>query len=124
MFEKRLRLASATVLVAVQLAAIALGQLGPRRYLCWAPLHEHARYRVSAWLGDQQLSAAEVDLRYGLTGMFRDPGTGEDWELNAIEHVFDRIRRHERAQPAASSAEVSVEYRLNGRETQTWTWRR
>ena len=121
MLERRVRRAFAGLFVLAQLVAIVLGQLGPTRYASWAPLHEHARYRILARRAGLLLSAAEVDARYELSGMFRDAASGEDWELNAIEHVFDRIRRREQLLPPPLRAEVSVVYRRNGGEATTWT---
>lgn len=108
-------------LLALQLGWFAYQQTTPARYFCWAPLHEHVRYRVSAARGGRQLNDAQVDERYGRRGAFYDAARGEFWELNAAQHVLDSIAWREAATPAAERLQVTVHYRIDDQEPRTWT---
>jgi hypothetical protein len=110
------------VLLALQVAWIAREQLGPSRYFCWAPLHEHVWYRLEARVGGVALTNAEVARRYGRKGAFYDVQRGEFWELNAAQHVFDTVARREGTLALEQRASVSVRYRTNDRETRSWTY--
>lgn len=113
---------AAAALLALQVGWIVHEQLGASRYFCWAPLHEHVLYEIEAHTGGRRLSHAEVALRYGRRGALDVDGTRFFWELNAAQHVLDTVARRERSLHPSVRAEVTVRYRVNGRQEQTWTF--
>jgi hypothetical protein len=115
------RLAIGLALLAAQVGWIATAQLGRARYFCWAPLHEHVRYRIEVTVNGRLLTQDEVAERYGRRSLFWDAERGEDWELNALEHVRDTVRRREQW-PTAEEVRVLVSSRTNGREQTVWHW--
>jgi hypothetical protein len=111
-------------LLGAQLIWIAHEQLGASRYFCWAPLHEQVWYRIEARVGATPLSDAQIAERYGRKGAFYDAERREFWELNAAQHVLDTVAWRESALASEQRALVTVRYRINDRETRTWTYAR
>jgi hypothetical protein len=109
-------------LLVLQLAWFVHEQRGASRYFCWAPLHEHVWYRIDAKRGLAQLRDAQVALRYGRRGAHYDRTRGEFWELNAAQHVIDSIVWREEALPRSQRAHVTLHYRIDAGDTQTWTY--
>jgi len=118
----RMRDGIGAALLAAQALWFAHEQAGPSRYFCWAPLHEHVWYRVAAERNGRHLDDAQVRARYDRRGAFYDPARGELWELNAAQHVLDSIAWHESALPPRERMHVTVTYRIDDRESRTWTY--
>lgn len=121
--EPRVRLVLASLILGLQVAAIAAAPFLPRlRYLAWAPFHEPATYRISVRIEDRELSQNQITRRYGLPGIHRKPGSPEDWQLNDIRNVLDLIQAYESTTGRRDRAEVRVEYRRNGGKPEVWRW--
>jgi hypothetical protein len=108
-------------LLVMQALWFAHAQTTSARYFCWAPLHEHVFYRVTAERAGVFLSDRQVIQRYGRRGAFYDAARGEFWELNAAAHVIDSIAWREATLPPAQRMQVRMSYRIDDREPHTWT---
>ena len=95
---------------------IGYARFVPSRYFCWAPYDTQTEYRISASVNGKPLSEREIRTRY------RRPAHGFD--NRSPQHVIDIVQGVEERNAAAGQADVSMRYRVNGKEEQTWRWTR
>ncbi len=97
-----------------QVVMIGYARFVPSRYFCWAPYDTQTEYWISASIHGQALSAAEIRARY------RRAAHGFD--NRSPQHVIDILQGVEERRAVAERAEVSMKYRVNGKEEREWRW--
>lgn len=115
-FGPQLKLLMATVLLAVQVAAIAYARVTPKRYFCWAPNDYVTEYTLKVVVNNHQLTDREILTRYRLPepiGVYGNPA----------EHIIDAIQQYETTYGSHDLANVELSWTLNGRgPNKTWVW--
>lgn len=110
----KLRHTIGVAILLFQLAAIAYARFVPSRYFCWAPYDAQNDYTIEVTIGDQALTATEIQARY------RKRARGTD--NRAIQHIKDIIAGYEARHGIGDHAQVTLRYRVNGAEEHTWTF--
>ena len=100
--------------LALQVASIVKEQFGETRYFCWAPHTIQAQYSLQVEVEGKLLTRQEVKRRYGLHGY--------GWEAHAIQNLINLLIQHELTYGKGEDAQITLEYRVNGRELETWRW--
>ena len=95
-----------------QVVMIGYARFVPSRYFCWAPYDTQTEYWISASVNGRPLSGAEIRARY------RRAGHGFD--NRSPQHVIDILQGVEERTAADARAEVSLKYRVNGKEEREW----
>ena len=109
------RLIVAVPLLTAQAAMIGYARFVPARYFCWAPFDMQTDYSLDVTVAGRRLSAAEIRTRY------RRPQRGTD--NRSIQNLIDIIQGYEERYGKADNAQVSMKYRINGKEEQEWRLR-
>jgi len=97
-----------------QLAMIVYARFVPSRYFCWAPYDVQTDYSITTVVNGRKLTASEVRARY------RRPQHGTD--NRSPQHVIDILQGYEERYGRADHAQVTMRYRVNGKEEQLWRW--
>lgn len=97
-----------------QLAAIVYARFSPARYFCWAPYDTQTDYALTVSVHGRPLSPAEIRRRY------RRPPRGAD--NRSPQNLIDILEGVERRLPTSDQASISMTYRVNGKQEQTWQW--
>ena len=111
---KYARAAIGGAILLFQVAMIGYARFVPSRYFCWAPYDTQTEYWITASIDGRPLSAAEIRARY------RRPGHGFD--NRSPQHVIDILEGVERGSAGAARADISMKYRVNGKEEREWRW--
>jgi len=98
----------------LQVVSIGYARFVPERFFCWAPYDIHTHYTVEVEIDGRKLTEREVQLRY----RYRSVG----WEPRSIHNVFSMISQYESTYGSADDARVTVDYAINGRPRERWTW--
>jgi hypothetical protein len=109
-----MRTAVAVAILGFQLAMIVYARFVPSRYFCWAPFDVQTEYWVTATASGHQLSAREIRARY------RRPQHGTD--NRSPQHVIDIFQGYEEHYGKNDHAQITMRYRVNGKEEQVWRW--
>jgi len=104
-------IAGVSILV-FQLAMIVYARFVPSRYFCWAPYDVQTDYSISTVVNGRKLTGAEIRKRY------RRAERGTD--NRSPQHVIDILEGYERLYGRNDHAEVTMRYRVNGKEEQVW----
>jgi hypothetical protein len=99
-------------ILAFQLAMIVYARFVPSRYFCWAPYDVQTEYWITTVVKGRKLTAREVQARY------RRPQHGTD--NRSPQHVIDILQGYEEKYGSSDHAEVTMRYRVNGKEEQIW----
>ena len=100
--------------LAAQLLAIAYARFVPERFFCWAPFDQHTQYTIHVQIDGEALPYDTVSERY----RYRAGG----WEVRAIQNVISLVRQYEETYGRSEEARVVIDYEINGRPQETWTW--
>lgn len=98
----------------LQAVSVAYAQTIPERFFCWAPYDIHTRYTIEVEIDGRTLSTREAQLRYRYSA--------DGWEPRSIHNVFSMIAQYESTYGAPDGARVTVDYAINGRPPERWTW--
>ena len=98
----------------LQLLAVAYVRFSPERFFAWAPYDQHSRYTIDVRIDGRRLPADDVAARYGYAS--------QGWEVRAIQNVMSLVRQYEMTYGRSDNATVTIDYVVNGRPRQTWTW--
>jgi len=101
-------------ILAFQLAMIVYARFVPSRYFCWAPYDVQTEYWISTVVNGRKLTRDEVRARY------RRPQHGTD--NRSPQHVIDILQGYETRYGRNDRAEVTMRYRVNGKEERLWQW--
>jgi hypothetical protein len=104
----------ALLFVALQALLVARARFVEDSFFSWAPHDRHVLYRIEYRVGGVGPPGDGAARRYGLPA--------EGWNSHAEGDLFWVIRTREERLPAAARAEVTVTYRVNGRDWQTWRY--
>ena len=99
-------------ILAFQLAMIVYARFVPSRYFCWAPYDVQTEYWITTVVNGRKLTAREVQARY------RRPQHGTD--NRSPQHVIDILQGVEEKNGWSDHAEVTMRYRVNGKEERVW----
>lgn len=99
-----------------QIGAIIYARFVPARYFCRAPYDGQHDYVIEVADGGRTLSEDEIRRRYKK----RARGTGN----RSIQHVKDIISGYETSYGIGEDAQVTLSFRVNGGEEQSWKWPR
>jgi len=108
----RLPNAVASLLLAGQLIGIARMPFVDDRYFAWSPHDQRTDFTVEATHQGRPVTPREIHQRYRLLPT----------EWHATGDVFAVIRTAEARAPGGDRWQVTVRYRVNLAEEQTWTW--
>ena len=97
-----------------QAALVAYAQLGPSRWLCWAPNDYAVEYQLHVKAQGRELNPAEVQARYHVA----DHG----WYENPAANIMDIVRQYEQTLGRGDTAQVQLIYRVDGGGTAEWRW--
>lgn len=110
-----MRIVIPILLFAFQIGAVVYARFVPTRYFCWAPFDTQTDYVATSIVNGHQLTDAEFRARY------RRPRRGFD--NRSPQHVIDMLEQVEQNRVAlGDKANVSVKYRVNGKEPRDWHW--
>src|SRR3954447_9605481 len=101
-------------ILAFQLAMIGYARFVPSRYFCWAPYDVQTEYWIKTVVNGRKLTGAEIRERY------RRAQHGTD--NRSPQHVIDILEGVETRYAHTGHAEVTMRYRVNGKEEQVWRW--
>ena len=107
-----LRTQLAALILLVQVCFIVHARFDPARYFCWAMFHSFVEYQIQATMNGKELSAVEINARYGRKAIGVDP--------HSIQHIKDVIVQRERG--PGQPVHVRLVYRTNGKSEQEWVW--
>ena len=96
------------------LLAFSYARVIPERFFSWAPYDQHSRYTINVRIDGKLLPADDVAVRYGYAP--------RGWEVRAIHNVISLVRQYEMTYGRPDHATVTIDYVVNGRPPQTWTW--
>ena len=99
-----------------QLGAIIYARFVPVRYFCWAPYDSQNDYLIGAVVNGRVLSQDEIRGRY--------KKRAKDTDNRSIQHIKDIISGYETSYGAGENARVTISFRVNGGEEQSWKWPR
>ncbi len=111
---RRVSIGIAAALIAAQLALIALARTTKARYFCWAPFYMQTDYQLDVTLDGKKLTPQEVRRRY------RRPAKGAD--NRGVQNLIDIIQGYEERYAGPNKAEITMRYRINGKEEQVWRY--
>jgi hypothetical protein len=115
-WTRRLRWGIGLALLAFQLGAIVYARFVPSRYFCWAPFDMQTTYRLDVSVNGRKLTDKEVQQRY------RRGARGTD--NRSTQHLIDIIEGVEQRYHPEDAVDVTMTYRVNGKEEQQWRFRR
>jgi hypothetical protein len=99
-------------LLAFQMGAIVYARFVPSRYFCWAPFDMQTDYELAVKVNGKKLSPTEIQQRY------RRSAKGTD--NRSFQHIIDIIVGVEEQYHPCDHTEVTMTYRINGKEWQQW----
>lgn len=99
-------------ILAFQLTMIVYARFVPSRYFCWAPYDVQTDYWITTIVNGRKLTAREVQARY------RRPQHGTD--NRSPQHVIDILQGYEETYGRNDHAQVTMRYRVNGKEERRW----
>ncbi len=111
-----MRRALGVAILLFQLGAIIYARFVPARYFCWAPYDSQNDYVIEVIVDDHVLSRDEIRQRYKK----RAKGT----DNRSIQHIKDIISGYETSYGTEEDAQVTLSFRVNGAEEQSWNWPR
>ena len=97
-----------------QLAMIVYARFVPSRYFCWAPYDVQTDYQITTVVNGRRLTDSEIRARY------RRSPRGTD--NRSPQHVMDILQGYEERYGRKDHAQVTMRYRVNGKEEQLWRW--
>lgn len=95
-----------------QVGAIVRARFVPARYFCRAPCDSRNGYTMEVVVDDQALSPDEIRRRY------KKPAKGTD--NRSMQRIKGVISGYETSYGAEENAQVTLGYRVNGGEEQSW----
>jgi len=95
-----------------QLAMIVYARFVPSRYFCWAPYDVQTEYWITTVVNGRKLTESEIRGRY------RRAQHGTD--NRSPQHVMDILQGYEESYGRNDHAQVTMRYRVNGKEEQVW----
>src|SRR5260221_14767448 len=98
----------------LQCGLVANSRFVSSRWLAWAPNDYAVWYRLQVHLGGRDLSATEIERRYGLAA--------EQVYENPARNIMDIVEQRERTYDRNDPAEVLLIYRPNGEPPKEWRW--
>ena len=98
-----------------QVGLVIEAQFGESRHFCWAPHTTQIRYSLRVEVGGRVLRPQQVAQRYGLRW-------GYGWEVHSIRNLMDLIVQREETYGRLEGARITLEYSVNGAETEEWNW--
>ena len=110
--QSRISFAISVALIAAQLAFIVSARTTNARYFCWAPFDMQTDYSLDVAVDGAKLKPEEISQRYGL------PASGTD--NRSVQNLIDRVQLHEERYGAHHTAEITLRYRINGKQEQVW----
>ena len=111
-----MRRALGVAVLLFQIGAIVYARFVPARYFCWAPYDAQNDYVIEVVVDERLLSHDEIRQRYKK----RARGT----DNRSIQHIKDIISGYETSDGAGEDAKVTLSFRVNGGEEQSWKWPR
>ena len=99
-------------ILAFQLVMIVYARFVPSRYFCWAPYDVQTEYRITTVVNGRKLTESEIRGRY------RRAQHGTD--NRSPQHVIDILQGYEESYGRNDHAQVTMRYRVNGKEEQVW----
>jgi hypothetical protein len=110
--QSRISFAISVALIAAQLAFIVSARTTNARYFCWAPFDMQTDYALDVTVDGAKLKPEEISHRYGL------PASGTD--NRSVQNLIDRVQLHEERYGAHHTTEITLRYRINGKQEQVW----
>lgn len=110
----RWRVRAAVALLVFQVGMVGLARWHDDRFFTWAPHDEWTDFEIDASVAGRPLSDDEILRRYGYTAEGSEPRAGA--------HVLRAVRLAEERYHDDDPATVTIRYRVNGGEEQTWFW--
>jgi hypothetical protein len=95
-----------------QLAMIVYARFVPSRYFCWAPYDVQTDYWITTVVNGRRLTDSEIRARY------RRSPRGTD--NRSPQHVIDILQGYEERYGRNDHAQVTMRYRVNGKEERVW----
>ncbi len=111
---RRVRLALACALLALELAGVVRARFVDTRWFCWAPHNQITEYVIEARVGEKALTEGEILTRYRLPAR----GLDDRCAFNVLEIVRLAEERYHRTDPAR----VTVIFRVNGHPPVEWRY--
>ena len=99
-------------ILAFQLVMIVYARFVPSRYFCWAPYDVQTEYWITTVVNGRKLTESEIRSRY------RRAQHGTD--NRSPQHVMDILQGYEESYGRTDHAQVTMRYRVNGKEEQVW----
>ena len=99
-------------ILAFQLVMIVYARFVPSRYFCWAPYDVQTEYWITTVVNGRKLTESEIRGRY------RRAQHGTD--NRSPQHVMDILQGYEESYGRNDHAQVTMRYRVNGKEEQVW----
>lgn len=95
-------------------------QFLPSRHFCWAAHNSMTYYTIHVNVEGEDLNLREIGSRYAIRyGLGQNGG----WEAHSIYNIIELIEQAERIDYPDERAAVTIVYRVNGGEEQTWSFR-
>jgi hypothetical protein len=112
--QSRISFAISVVIIAAQFVFIAAARTTNARYFCWAPFDMQTDYALDVTVDGAKLKPEEISQRYGL------PVTGTD--NRSVQNLIDRVQLHEERYGTHHATEITLKYRINGKQEQVWRY--
>ena len=112
-------------LLIAQLALIIYARFDVAKYYCWAPHDQQCVFHLSVIIDEQPLLNEQINKRYHFnTWRYWDDGAYEwvNLESRSIKNVESIIRQYEKTYGKDDHAKVTLSYRVNGGQEETWQW--
>jgi hypothetical protein len=107
-----MRRALGITILLLQVGAIVYARFSPSRYFCWAPHDSQADYRITVIADGAPLTDEQVERRYRIAP--------SGVEARSIYAVTSLVEQYETTIGKGERVDVTVTYRINGREPQQW----
>lgn len=113
---KRFRIVVAVAILLFQLGATVYARFYPTRYFSSAPNDAITKYKIAVTIQGRHLTEDEIQKRYRFFKYGFDDRTPA--------HIFDIITQYETTYGKDEKANVVVDYKLNGKDQQSWQYPR
>ncbi|GAA3522577.1 hypothetical protein GCM10022393_41460 [Aquimarina addita] len=102
-----------SIYLLAQVVLIVSARFSSNRYFVWAPHDIQIEYILDVNSEQKTLNDKELTERYGL-------GT-HGWFDLPPDHLIQFITEYERLYPAAKGDQISLKYRVNGKDWKFWS---
>jgi hypothetical protein len=102
-------------LLAFQVGAIFYARTVPTRYFCWAPFDMQTDYTLDVVVNGRKLTPEEIGKRYKRSARGTDN--------RSSQHIMDIVQRVEQRYHPEDQTEVTMTYRVNGKQVPPWHYR-